>query len=210
MTKTLKNDELILPSLYSWRCDDFVKADLKEHCRFVRTAAETESDLTEMILTSPAPLLIRVAAFEHFVVSRYTKDGIGNWINHFITDCAYNGSVSRMVHNPRREQWLRDHNGADPTWKDSRYEVPFGVCAACSKTICLAVKKTVDKVPLNRASDGLFVNQIIAHPEWIDSDRWWSLTSKNWDGLKSFFGMTFRNMAQVLFMILRREDPLLQ
>ncbi len=217
MTKTLKSSDLTLPSLYSWRCNDFVKADLEEHCRFVRTAAETESDLTEMIFTSPAPLLIRVAAFENFVVSRYTKDGIGNWINRFITDCAYNGSTSRMVHNPGREQQLlHAHNGSDPTWNDSRYEVPFGVCVACTKTICLAVKKTVDKVLPKPASDGSFVNQIIAHPEWIDSDRWWTMTSKKWDDLKEFRGMTFRNMARVFYMLhtdrmthwTRREDSI--
>ena len=59
MTETLANRELILPALYSWHDDDFVKADLEEHCRFVRRAAETEPVLTEMIFTSPAPLLIR-------------------------------------------------------------------------------------------------------------------------------------------------------
>ena len=200
MTETLKNGELILPSLYSGH-DDFVKADLEEHCRFVRTATENEPDLTEMIFASEAPLLIRVAAFEHFVMSRYREDGIVNWMRDFITACEYEGDYGRLVHNSWREKWLCDHNGIDPEWEEPYEAVTFGVCVAYSKTICLAVKQTIDEALLNRASNGLFVNQIVAHPEWIDSDRWWSMKSKNWDDLKSFLGMTFRSMAQVLFML---------
>lgn len=199
MTETLKNGELILPSLYSWH-DDFVKADLEEHCRFVRRAAETEPVLTEMIFTSPAPLLIRVAAFEHFVMSIYRKDDISTWICDFVESCECKGNGSRLVHDSWREKWLCDHNGIDPEWEEPYLAVTFGVCASHSATICQAVKKTVDEALLNRASEHVFTDLIVRYPEWIDSDKW-PIKSSDWSDLEDFLGETFGNMAQVFYML---------
>lgn len=196
---TLNNNEMILPSLY-FGYDDFVKADLEEHCRFVKKAAEADHDLTELIFTSQAPLLIKVAAFEHFVMPKYREDSISHWIHDFITFCECKGNDSRMVHDAKREKWLCDHNGIDPNWEEPHQEVPFGVCTAYAKTICAAVQKVVDTVSLNVAAERLFTRLIAQHPEWIDTEAWSNLVSR-WDDLECFLGQNFYNMAQVLYML---------
>ena len=171
MTETvLKNGEMILPSLYRGY-DDFVKADLDEHCRFVRTAAEKDPDLTAMIFASEAPLLIRVAAFEHFVMPRYREDGIRHWIHDFVTSCECEGDDSRLVHDMDREKWLCDLYGIDPNWEEPHQEVPFEVCAAYSMTICTAITKTVNEALLNPAMESTFAEVIVRYPEWIDCDK---------------------------------------
>ena len=200
MTETvLKNGEMILPSLYRGY-DDFVKADLDEHCRFVRTAAEKDPDLTAMIFASEAPLLIRVAAFEHFVMPRYREDGIRHWIHDFVTSCECEGDDSRLVHDMDREKWLCDHYGIDPNWEEPHQEVPFEVCAAYSMTICTAITKTVNEALLNPAMESTFAEVIVRYPEWIDCDKW-SIQFNDWNEIEDFLGETFRNMAQVLYML---------